>query len=111
MDAVTLESVTKTYRVGVGRARVREMLPPPFDRGVAWAFPRWWAQNTFNALEDVTLSFSSGASVGIVGHNGAGKTTMLKVIAGVTAPTSGRVRTHRTHLAALLDVSWACTRT
>ena len=103
MEAISLGSVTKTYRTGVGRARVREMLPPPVDRLVARAAPRWWAKNTFNALDDVSLSIARGSSVGLVGHNGAGKTTMLKVIAGVTAPTSGRVRATG-RVSALIDV-------
>ena len=103
MSDLTLNAVTKTYRIGVGRARVREMLPPPVDRLVARAFPRWWVRDTFNALEDVTLSIPPGSSVGIVGHNGAGKTTMLKVIAAVTAPSSGNVRAEG-RVAALIDV-------
>jgi ABC-2 type transport system ATP-binding protein/lipopolysaccharide transport system ATP-binding protein len=103
VDAITLESVTKTYRVGVGRARVREMLPPPFDRVVRWAAPGWWARDTFNALDAVSLSIPDGSSIGIVGHNGAGKTTMLKVIAGVTSSTSGHVKVHG-RVAALIDV-------
>jgi ABC-type polysaccharide/polyol phosphate transport system ATPase subunit len=103
MDAITLNSVTKTYRIGVGRARVREMLPPPIDDAVRRVFPRWWARDTFNALEDVSLSVPAGSSVGIVGHNGAGKTTMLKIIAGVTAPASGSVRVGG-RVGALIDV-------
>jgi ABC-type polysaccharide/polyol phosphate transport system ATPase subunit len=103
VDAITLRSVTKNYRIGVGRARVREMLPPPIDRAVRRAFPRWWARDTINALEDVSLSIPAGSSVGIVGHNGAGKTTMLKTIAGVTAVTSGSVRVVG-RVAALIDV-------
>jgi ABC-type polysaccharide/polyol phosphate transport system ATPase subunit len=103
MDAIKLDAITKTYRIGVGRARVREMLPSPIDRAVARAFPRWWYRDTFNALENVDLSIAHGSSVGIVGHNGAGKTTMLKVIAGVTAPASGRVRVNG-RVAALIDV-------
>jgi homopolymeric O-antigen transport system ATP-binding protein len=103
MDAVTLSAVTKTYRIGVGRARVREMLAPPIDGLVRRAFPRWWARDTFNALDDVTISVPAGASVGIVGHNGAGKTTLLKIIARVTTPASGRVRVNG-RVAALIDV-------
>lgn len=103
MDAIKASGVTKTFRIGVGRARVREMLPWPVDRAVARLFPRWWTKNTFNALEDVSLEVASGSSVAIVGHNGAGKTTMLKIIAGVMAPTSGRV-TRSGHVGAVLDV-------
>jgi ABC-type polysaccharide/polyol phosphate transport system ATPase subunit len=78
------------------------MIPPPFDRATQRLFPGWWTKDTFNALEDVTLSIEAGRSIGIVGHNGAGKTTLLRVIAGVSAPTTGRVGVSA-RLAALID--------
>ena len=102
MKILEAESVTKRYRVGVGRARIREMVPPPIDTGLAKVFNTWWYKNTFNALEDVNFTLGSGSSLGLVGHNGAGKTTLLRVIAGVTAPTTGRVRV-RGRIAALID--------
>jgi lipopolysaccharide transport system ATP-binding protein len=103
MDAIALHDMTKTYRAGVGRARVREMLPWPLDRAVSLLFPKWWRKDTFDALKDVTLSVPTGTSLGIVGHNGAGKTTLLKVIAQVTEPTSGTVEVAG-RVAALIDV-------
>jgi lipopolysaccharide transport system ATP-binding protein len=103
MDSVVVaEKITKTYRVGVGRARVREMTPPPFDRALSKVFPKWWWKGTFNALEDVSMEIAGGSCVGIVGHNGAGKTTLLKVLAEVTAPTSGKAIV-RGRVAALVD--------
>ena len=102
-ETIHVEDVTKTYRSGIGRARIREMTPPPFDRWLARAFPNWWLRGTFNALEGISLSIDRGSSVGLIGHNGAGKTTTLKLIAGVTAPTKGSV--HVTgRIAALIDV-------
>lgn len=103
MDAIAVRDVTKTYRVGVGRARVREMLPWPVDRVVSRAFPKWWARDTFDALSNVSLSVTAGTSVGIVGHNGAGKTTLLKVIAGVTSPAGGSVEVSGS-VSALIDL-------
>jgi ABC-type polysaccharide/polyol phosphate transport system ATPase subunit len=102
VDIVSAQNVTKNYRVGVGRARLREMVPPPFDRALARTFPKWWYKNTFNALEDINLSVAAGSAVGLIGHNGAGKTTLLKVLAGVTAPTSGSIAV-RGRIAALID--------
>jgi ABC-type polysaccharide/polyol phosphate transport system ATPase subunit len=102
MDIISLHGVTKTYRIGVGRARVREMVPHPADKLLERLFPKWWWRDTFNALEDVTLSISAGTSVGIIGHNGAGKTTLLKAIASVTEPTDGMVGV-RGRIAALID--------
>jgi ABC-type polysaccharide/polyol phosphate transport system ATPase subunit len=102
VNLIVTEDVTKTYRVGVGRARVREMVPPPIDRAFRRVFRKWWERDTFNALESVSLSVEEGSSVGIVGHNGAGKTTLLRVIAGVSAPTAGSVAVSA-RIAALID--------
>jgi ABC-type polysaccharide/polyol phosphate transport system ATPase subunit len=103
MKAIDVRDLTKSYRVGVGRARIREMLPYPFDRWVRRLFPKWWTRNTFPALDAISLTVQVGSSIGIVGHNGAGKTTLLKVIAGVTEPTEGRIGVSG-RIAALLDV-------
>ena len=43
------------------------------------------------ALRDVSLRIEPGMSIGFVGRNGSGKTTLLRLIAGIFAPTSGRV--------------------
>jgi ABC-type polysaccharide/polyol phosphate transport system ATPase subunit len=103
MAIVEARDIVKTYRIGVGRARVREMLPWPVDVGVRRLFPRWWTKDTFNALDGVSVAVEQGESLGIVGHNGAGKTTLLKVIAGVTAPTAGQVRSQG-RMGALIDL-------
>lgn len=43
------------------------------------------------ALRDIDLTVSRGESVGVIGRNGAGKSTMLRILAGITAPSEGRV--------------------
>jgi ABC-2 type transport system ATP-binding protein len=43
------------------------------------------------ALDDVTLSVEEGASLGLVGPNGSGKSMLLRALAGLIRPTSGRV--------------------
>ncbi|KQP62195.1 ABC transporter ATP-binding protein [Methylobacterium sp. Leaf112] len=42
-------------------------------------------------LSDITLSLERGTLVGLVGPNGAGKTSLLRTLAGLVAPTKGRV--------------------
>lgn len=44
------------------------------------------------ALRHIDLEVSPGEAVGVIGRNGAGKTTMLRMLAGITAPTEGRVQ-------------------
>lgn len=47
----------------------------------------------FWAVRDLDLFVKPGESVGVVGRNGSGKSTILKLIAGILRPTSGDVRT------------------
>ncbi|HWD96223.1 MAG TPA: ABC-F family ATP-binding cassette domain-containing protein [Acidimicrobiales bacterium] len=46
-------------------------------------------------LEDLTLTVSSGDRIGVVGINGVGKTTLLRIVAGVLTPDSGQTRRSR----------------
>ena len=46
---------------------------------------------TIKALDQVSFSLQDGDAIGLVGHNGAGKTTMLRTMAGIYKPISGRV--------------------
>lgn len=52
--------------------------------------------NEFWALKDVSFQVKKGESLGLIGLNGSGKSTMLKVIAGVLKPTKGSVRVEGT---------------
>ncbi|MFV9504084.1 MAG: ABC transporter ATP-binding protein [Oscillochloridaceae bacterium umkhey_bin13] len=57
----------------------------------------------FWALRDVSFEVAEGQSLGLVGHNGAGKSTALKLITRILEPTSGYVRTQG-RIAALLEL-------
>jgi ABC-2 type transport system ATP-binding protein len=46
----------------------------------------------FNALTDISFSVNKGDILGIIGYNGAGKSTMLKVISGIMKPTNGSIK-------------------
>jgi lipopolysaccharide transport system ATP-binding protein len=57
----------------------------------------------FWALQDVSLNIYQGERVGIIGRNGAGKSTMLKILSRITEPTRGSIRL-RGRVASLLEV-------
>jgi ABC-2 type transport system ATP-binding protein/lipopolysaccharide transport system ATP-binding protein len=61
------------------------------------------APKTFWALKDATFSVAKGSSLGIIGHNGSGKSTALKVLTGIYRPTSGTVIVNGS-VSALLEV-------
>ena len=48
----------------------------------------------FWALKDVSFDVRHGEAVGIIGRNGAGKSTMLKLLSRITLPTEGRIELH-----------------
>jgi ABC-type polysaccharide/polyol phosphate transport system ATPase subunit len=80
---IEFHDVTKHFRLQEGQS-LREFLPLLFRRK-AYSEP-------FYALRNVSFTINRGEVVGIVGRNGSGKSTILKLIAGVTAPSSGEVR-------------------
>ena len=55
------------------------------------------------ALNNVNLTVKKGETVGIIGTNGSGKSTILKIITGVLTPTSGEVNVNG-HISALLEL-------
>jgi ABC-2 type transport system ATP-binding protein len=61
-------------------------------------------RNLFWALRDVSFTVGQGEAVGLVGGNGQGKSTLLKLIAGVMLPDEGRLRV-RGGVAPLIEVT------
>jgi ABC-type polysaccharide/polyol phosphate transport system ATPase subunit len=51
-------------------------------------------EETFSALSGVTFNVWEGSTFAIIGRNGSGKSSLLKVLAGITKPTSGEVEVH-----------------
>ena len=91
MNDLTLDRVYKRYTLRAnGNMRKR------WYRAFAKKSEMW-------ALNDVSFEVKQGEALGIVGHNGAGKTTILKLLSSITAPTRGQI-TIRGRLAALIEV-------
>ena len=100
---IKFENVFKRYRLGSGRGSLREAISnlpkclvgrsgnPRDDSSYIWA------------LKDVSFEVEKGEALGIIGPNGAGKTTALKLLAGVTRPTSGHIEING-KLSALIEL-------
>ncbi|MFC1769734.1 ABC transporter ATP-binding protein [Nitrospirota bacterium] len=48
-------------------------------------------ENTFSAVESLSLEIERGEFISIIGHSGSGKTTLLSMLGGILSPTSGQV--------------------
>ena len=57
----------------------------------------------FWAVKDVSLAVARGEALGIIGHNGAGKSTVLKLLSGLLKPTKGTIEVNGS-LSALIEV-------
>src|ERR687890_2299034 len=88
MNAIELVNVTKIYRRYGGRhfATLKSAL---LQRSILRDL---LAGETFPALTDVTFSVPRGSTFGVIGRNGSGKSTALKLVAGITKPTTGTVK-------------------
>jgi len=109
--AIRLEGVKKMYKLGqIGGGTLQGDLQS------------WWARvrgkedpntkigqdqrligQTFMALNGIDLTVYKGEALGIIGGNGAGKSTMLKLLSRVTAPTDGKIWIYG-RIASMLEV-------
>ena len=109
--AVKLSGVKKMYKLGqIGGgtlhgdleswwARIRGKEDPNTIIGS----DRRLSGQTFMALNGIDLTIYKGEAVGIIGGNGAGKSTMLKLLSRVTAPTAGEIDIYG-RIASMLEV-------
>ncbi len=89
MASITLENVTVSFPIfGANSASLKTTLAAAATGG---RIGRETGVTVVDALRDVTLSLSSGDRLGIKGHTGAGTTTLRQTLAGVYAPTRGRL--------------------
>lgn len=72
------------------RTKANSLLPP-YEGLVIKATGVTKLYRHIPAVKDLTLEVRAGEILGIIGHNGAGKTTILKILTGLVAPTAGTV--------------------
>jgi ABC-type polysaccharide/polyol phosphate transport system ATPase subunit len=86
--AIELLNVTKIYRRYGGRqfATLKSAL---LQRSILRTLQ---PSETFSALTNVSFTVPKGCTYGVIGPNGSGKSTALKLVAGITKPTTGTVR-------------------
>ncbi len=93
-NAITVIDVTKLYR----------LYEKPFDRLKETLSPTHKNYHRdFYALNGISFDVKKGQTVGIIGTNGSGKSTILKIITGVLTPTSGSLEVNGV-ISALLEL-------
>lgn len=94
--AVKFENVTKTYK----------LFKNDKERffSIFWGKKKRESVTTVNANNNLSFEIKRGEAVAFLGHNGAGKSTALKMVTGVAFPTKGKV-TVSGHVSALLELT------
>jgi len=109
--AIRAQGLSKGYRLGARErySTIRETLVRAASTPLRMARSFWSGQDAaaqpdwFWALRDVTVEVKQGEVLGIIGRNGAGKSTFLKLLAGISDPTEGWVDIHG-RIGCLLEV-------
>lgn len=92
---VKVQNITKIYKLyDKPIDRVKESLNPFKNK----------YHKEFHALNNVSLELKRGEALGIIGRNGNGKSTLLKIISGVLTPNKGHVNT-RGKISAILELT------
>jgi lipopolysaccharide transport system ATP-binding protein len=102
---IKVNRVSKRYRVGEGGISYLSLRESLVNRitGPFRSQHRRPAKDDFWALRDISFEVQPGEIVGLIGKNGAGKSTMLKLLSRITRPTTGRIEL-RGRVGSLLEV-------
>ncbi len=111
MSVISFENVSKSYKLySKGGLYLRDRMSHVLHRlnpfnGTPSSLTdkRQPLERDFAAIKDVSFDIEQGEAVGFIGRNGAGKSTILKLLASVTKPTSGKVLING-RVAALIEV-------
>ena len=107
---ISVENLSKCYKIGRQAAKgdgLRHLLENAVRAPFSWLNPENRAARAkteeFWAVKDLSVEIKRGEMVGIIGRNGAGKSTFLKLLSRITEPTTGSIKL-RGRVASLLEV-------
>ena len=102
--AIRMDHVYKKFRKGEVYSSLRDLVPALTGRMFERQELSHRDKREFWAVQDLSLEVKRGESLGIIGHNGAGKSTALKMLSRIMKPTKGQIHV-RGRLSALIEVS------
>lgn len=102
MTVIKFEHVSKVYCLESSRTSLREAVAQ-IPRKLINRNNAAPDERLFWALKDVSFEVEQGEVLGIIGHNGAGKSTILKLLSRVSFPTQGHIQTEG-RMAALIEL-------
>lgn len=91
--AIIFENVSKKYTIGSLRSpyrTIRETIMKAVQAPFRKLLKKEEKKQTLWALQDVSFELKHGESLAIIGNNGGGKSTLLKILSRITVPTKGR---------------------
>ena len=100
MNAIEVTNVTKIYRKYARRKQFATLKSALLTGSLIQDLQ---PDETFPALQGVSFTVPAGRTYGIIGRNGSGKSTALKLVAGITKPTTGTVKV-KGRISALIEL-------
>src|SRR5580704_2181208 len=102
--AIRMEHVYKKFRKGEIYNSLRDLLPALTGRMFQQRELSENDQREFWALQDLSFEVRRGEAFGIIGHNGAGKSTALKILSRIMKPSKGKIYVNG-RLSALIEIT------
>lgn len=106
---IQVKGLSKVYNIGheqkasAGNVTLRDAFIGAAKKPIELITGHKLEKEKFWALDDVSFDVNQGDAVGIIGRNGSGKSTMLKILSRIVEPTKGEIHMHG-KVASLLEV-------